>query len=100
MILTDHRISKHFHRVVDKHIVYEGDCWMWKGGFDRYGYGRCTFLGKAWEAHRLIYSHLVHYLSYLDALEKYDCDKRDCVYPFHWVITTKRAIALKNLEGR
>ncbi len=66
-------------RLLDR-CVQEGDCWVWKGGADRYG--RIGALGRKWRTHQLAYILLVDDIPgglQIDHL----CRNRLCVNPDH-----------------
>ena len=56
-------------------------CWLWQGEQDK-GYGRVSYEGRGWFAHRLAYQFLwggIPAGKQLDHL----CCRRNCVYPWH-----------------
>jgi hypothetical protein len=59
-----------------------GGCWLWLGAKDPRGYGRFSFHGRKWLAHRFAYEALVGWVPAgleLDHL----CKNKSCVNPAH-----------------
>lgn len=68
-----------FWRDVDKRG--EDDCWEWKALLNIHGYGRYTWQGKKWAAHRI--SYLIAHGSVSGLLVLHNCHNRKCVNPKH-----------------
>lgn len=63
-------------------IEFTDSCWLWRGHISANGYGKTTTAGKAWLAHRLVYTIKVGDIAdglTLDHL----CRNRACVNPDH-----------------
>ena len=59
-----------------------GECWEWRGGRDRYGYGQFTMDGKNCRAHRVAYK--LTYGELADSVKlDHECNNRGCVHPLH-----------------
>lgn len=58
-----------------------GDCWLWTGTTDNYGYGVITISGKVYKAHRVVYEETLGEIGEesLDHL----CANTLCVRPMH-----------------
>lgn len=60
----------------------EGDCWRWTGSHFWDGYGRFTFEGEAFRAHRFAYE-LEHGPLPAGIVVRHRCDNPGCVRPDH-----------------
>lgn len=70
-------------------------CWVWLGRIDSDGYGIADYAGRAWRAHRLIYTLVVGPVS-PEMVMDHLCRTRCCVRPEHLEpVTTKE----NNLRG-
>ena len=74
---------------MDKYVAQGEACWEWVGAKDKNGYGKTTFSGKTWRAHRLIYTMLKGPIP--EGLEiDHTCRNKACVNPAHMEpVTTK-----------
>jgi hypothetical protein len=87
-----------------------GDCWLWTGGLDRYGYGKFYLQYRTLIAHRVGYEFLVGPIRDGDELD-HTCHKRDsgcipsscmhrrCVNPDHLEPLTRADHVLRTAEG-
>ena len=57
-------------------------CWEWQGRLLENGYGRISFKGKAFKAHRIAYLLINGEIS-PDKLICHSCDNKKCCNPFH-----------------
>jgi hypothetical protein len=84
--------------VVSK-IDFSDSCWLWMGATQSRGYGSVVIDGRAWLAHRAVYTHLIGDIEdglTLDHL----CMVKRCVNPLHLEPVTakenkRRALAQK-----
>lgn len=71
----------------------KGDCWLWQGVTDAYGYARIEVAGRSWGAHRYLFlelvgptdlplDHLCHTRAIADCVGG-NCIHRRCVNPSH-----------------
>lgn len=69
-------------------VVREANgCWIWQGGKNKKGYGRCFRNGKSIQAHRAAWE--LHYGPVPDGLwVLHKCDVPSCVNPTHLFIGT------------
>jgi hypothetical protein len=66
--------------------IEDSGCWTWGGALFTHGYGRISYQGKNWRAHRLVYKLLVGTLPAEHLCHK--CDRPACVNPAHLFIGT------------
>lgn len=59
-----------------------GDCWFWVGVTDDWGYGRFSYAGRNWLAHRFAYQMLVGPIPQGLTIDHL-CRNRRCVNPAH-----------------
>lgn len=69
---------EHFWAQVDK----VGECWIWTGPLNKYGYGKTAWHGKQITAHRLAYE-LSHGPIPDGQCVCHTCDTRPCIRPDH-----------------
>ena len=63
-------------------VELSAGCWEWLAGKNQYGYGRFSYGGKDWLAHRYAYTILVGPIP--DGLQlDHLCRNRGCVRPHH-----------------
>jgi len=71
------------------HTDEETGCWLWRGGWESgNGYGKVWYAGKAWMAHRLIWTFLVGRIPDGLVLDHFKCYNRACVFPGHLQLVT------------
>jgi hypothetical protein len=73
-----------------KKTIYQGECWTYYYGLEKWNYARVTYKGKRIKLHRLI-AHLYHGLDLdgpLLACHKQECEFRNCWNPNHIYIGT------------
>jgi HNH endonuclease len=78
-------VSKRLEAQLDR----TGECWVWTGSFDRYGYGKLWSDGRYQRVHRLAYETWVRLIpdgKQLDHL----CRNRACANPAHLEPVTPR----------
>ena len=88
--------EERFEQFVDR----SGDCWVWTGWINHYGYGGFRFRGKSRGAHRVAYE-LAHgpFDEKLHVLHR--CDNPPCVRPDHlWLGTQADNMADMKRKGR
>ena len=92
--------------------VQDGDCLIWTGQINRYGYGVVSYGGKKWGAHRLIYmqergpippglqlDHLCHSAS-PDCPGGPTCKHRACVNPAHLEPVTSAVNSSRSVQAQ
>lgn len=81
-------------------IAGPDECWEWKGGKDREGYGRFSYFGKNQVAHRIAWILTGGEVSEgLCVLHK--CDNPSCVNPDHlWIGNQLENIKDRTKKGR
>lgn len=68
--------------ILDRVVVDQAGCWIWRLSLDRDGYGYGCFQKRKWRAHRLSYEAFVGAIS--DGLQiDHLCRVRNCVNPSH-----------------
>lgn len=80
--LTADQIAELAARAGSRFVEDQSGCWVWTAGFSTGGYGRISFRGKTYTAHRVIYEARVGAIPAgleLDHL----CRNRACVNPAH-----------------
>lgn len=70
-------------------------CWLWLGGVNVSGYGRCKLIAGATSAHRAVWMDLVGPIPQGMVLD-HICRVRSCVNPDHLRVATPRQNALEN----
>ncbi len=73
-----------------------GECWEWRGGKDRSGYGRLRFGGRLIQAHRLAYELSVGPIPSSLELDHL-CRNRGCVNPHHLEPVTRRENVMRGV---
>lgn len=77
--VADAKMISRFWKRVDK----TNDCWLWKGGTDRAGYGVVRRAAKPIRAHRLSWSLLMGEMPPSEVFVLHKCDTPRCVRPDH-----------------
>jgi hypothetical protein len=75
-----------------------GDCWLWLGARNKYGYGRVTIRRRGYMAHRVAYDWLVGPIPaghQIDHVKARGCRHRHCVNPAHLEPVTIRENLLR-----
>ena len=78
------KANAHFWSRVDK----SGDCWLFIGARDKWGYGDLNYMGKHVQAHRLAWRLTNGEPGKLDVLHK--CDNAPCCNPAHLYLGTDK----------
>lgn len=101
-VATQKPIEERFWSKVDKTPGHgpNGDCWLWTGRPDRFGYGIISYKGKFARTHVCSYSmHHGGISKGLQVLHK--CDIPGCVNPDHlWLGTNADNMADRKAKGR
>jgi hypothetical protein len=67
----------------NRNVRFEGDCWIWQGTTDKWGYGRFTpTTGRSMQAHRWSYEQFVDDIP-LGYEVDHLCNTPSCVNPRH-----------------
>jgi hypothetical protein len=74
-------------------------CWLWKGGIDRYGYGKFSFEGRTVKAHRWSWEMLRGGIPEGMKVD-HTCRVRHCVNPYHGDPITNRQNTVRGIESR
>ncbi len=84
-------------RFWSKVLKLPSGCWEWQATRDWSGYGRFSFGGRPWQAHRVAWE-LTHNRAIPDALQlDHVCRNRGCVNPDHLEAVTVRVNVLRGL---
>lgn len=67
----------------------DSECWLWKGPFDRLGYGQFTLSGRPRRAHRVAYYLWNGDWFGPDTKVRHSCDVRECCNPNHLIPGTQ-----------
>jgi hypothetical protein len=78
-IITKDSVEYFFNRI--KKTKDCGDCWLWSAYRDKDGYGKYTFKGERYQAHRFMWFLLTEEWPQDCVLHK--CDNPPCVNPNH-----------------
>lgn len=66
-----------------------GDCWVWTGGLDHYGYGSIRFGGKTLKTHRVAYESAFGAIPPGLVID-HKCHTRSCIRPDHLQAVTQK----------
>lgn len=76
-----------------------GECWLWTGSIDKYGYGEFWFDGRTQRAHRV--SHMLFVGSIPSGLQvDHGCRVRSCVNPAHLEAVTQKINIQRGMAGK
>lgn len=79
---------------VQRRVVERGDCWIYTGKIDQYGYGGIAWAGEYFVTHRIAFQSLVGDID--DGLElDHLCRVRACCNPAHLEAVTHRVNLLR-----
>lgn len=79
----------------------KGDCWIWLGHLDQYGYGQMKIAYQTHSAHRVVYVYFKKKTLKRKWILRHKCDTPSCVRPRHVLKgTQKQNIADKYKRGR
>ena len=81
------------------YVEKSGECWVWKGRLDRYGYGEFKYQGKKHKAHRWIYEALNFSLEPTMVVDHL-CRNRKCVRPDHLELVTMKENTRRGISHR
>lgn len=68
--------------IIAKRVTKTATCWLWNGPLKKDGYAHISMGGKMYNAHRLVYRHLVGEIAPGIELD-HICRVRHCVNPAH-----------------
>lgn len=87
-ISTEQKIANRFWNKVNKN----GDCWLWKTGKDKDGYGVFCYNSYPCQAHRMAYalSNKLQLTAIKGKLVLHRCDTPPCVRPTHLYLGTPK----------
>ena len=90
-------------KFLERTIIKEGDCWIWKGATASIGYGHLTHQGKDLYAHRVSYElfNLVQGEIPKGMCVCHTCDNPHCVNPEHlWLGSYQENAQDRDKKGR
>lgn len=67
--------------LAEETVTSDGDCWVWRLGTDKDGYGLLKRVQKHWRAHRFVFAQLIEDPGSSCVLHR--CDNPSCVRPDH-----------------